>query len=1038
MSYIYSMTDTWTGGAVFTAVKMNVTDTSSDPTSLLMDLQIGGATKFNVGKGGNLTLGNGPVFNANYGGAGRLGLTVDAGGIYTFLSTGTILPLGNILQWDSGSGSDVYIGRAAAATLQLGNSDAATATAQTFQVQSVAGGAGHTDVAGADWTIKGSASTGAGTGGAIIFQTTMAGASGASQNSYNVGLRINQDWSIAGFGSNWSITRFGTFTGNGVSLGANSTITINSNSVLTAPASAAWQLGAADAASPVAQTIQVQSATGSNTSAVNWTMQGSLSTGTGTAGTQILSQSFSGVTASGVSVTCSNGSPCTVTLNAHGFAPGQPFQFGGSAAPGGLALNTTYYVLSTSLALNTFTFATTLANWQAGTQANSSSTGTSVTLTTQASVQNPASTLATWGPSGLTGSQATSMLNLAQTWNTSGNPIALVVNATNIASGATSKLIDLQTGGSTQFNVSKTGAATAQADAVIHGVTVGQGLGSVSSNTAVGSAALSTNTTGAANTAVGLNALVTNTVGVRNVAIGANALQALTTGNDNVAVGGHGTAASAALGSITTGVNNTAVGSLSLAAAVSTVGNTAVGYSSLNAANTGDYNVAVGLNAIKTNTVGTRNVGIGANALQALTTGNDNVAIGGHGTATSAALGSVTTGVNNTAVGSLALSKVVSTVGNTAVGYSALTTATTGDYNVAIGLNALVSGTVGTRNIAIGANALVALTTGTDNVAIGGHGTAASAAGAALTTGVNNTAVGSQSLKAAVSTIGNTAIGFSALNATNTGDFNTAVGLNTAKTQTVGLRNTAIGANALQALTTGTDCTAVGGHGTGTSAPLGSATTAVQCTAVGVLALAGLTTGSGCTSIGYNAGVACTSGTNNTYVGLSAGSTHATGSNSTYLGNGALATATSTSNEVCIGNASVTAIKAQVTTITGYSDMRDKTDVEEVTAGLAFIAKLKPKTFRWDQRFNYSDHQPDGTFKEQQRHIGFLAQEVKEAADAVGLGDVGIYDDADDGSGGLGYPRMAIATGYMIPALVKAVQELAAKNAELEARLKSR
>jgi hypothetical protein len=57
---IFDLTDTWNNVATtFTAVKMNVTDTASAAGSLLMDLQVGGATKANITKGGLLTLADG-------------------------------------------------------------------------------------------------------------------------------------------------------------------------------------------------------------------------------------------------------------------------------------------------------------------------------------------------------------------------------------------------------------------------------------------------------------------------------------------------------------------------------------------------------------------------------------------------------------------------------------------------------------------------------------------------------------------------------------------------------------------------------------------------------------------------------------------------------------------------------------------------------------------------------------------------------------------------------------------------------------------
>ena len=60
-------------------------------------------------------------------------------------------------------------------------------------------------------------------------------------------------------------------------------------------------------------------------------------------------------------------------------------------------------------------------------------------------------------PLGLTGSSALESLNITQTWNTTGNPTAIKLNVTNTASGASSNLMDLQTGGVSKFNVSKAG-----------------------------------------------------------------------------------------------------------------------------------------------------------------------------------------------------------------------------------------------------------------------------------------------------------------------------------------------------------------------------------------------------------------------------------------------------------------------------------------------------------------------------------------------------------------------------------------------------
>jgi hypothetical protein len=57
----------------------------------------------------------------------------------------------------------------------------------------------------------------------------------------------------------------------------------------------------------------------------------------------------------------------------------------------------------------------------------------------------------------LTGANAQSLLDLAGTWNTTGNPIAIKLNITNTASGSTSNLMDLQIASSSKFLVAKTG-----------------------------------------------------------------------------------------------------------------------------------------------------------------------------------------------------------------------------------------------------------------------------------------------------------------------------------------------------------------------------------------------------------------------------------------------------------------------------------------------------------------------------------------------------------------------------------------------------
>ena len=107
--------------------------------------------------------------------------------------------------------------------------------------------------------------------------------------------------------------------------------------------------------------------------------------------------------------------------------------------------------------------------------------------------------------------------------------------------------------------IAVTGALSATADATLHGLTVGMGGGSVSSNTANGFNALNSNTTGNYSTANGFNALTSNTTGYCNTANGFNALNSNTTGTYNTANG------VSALNSNTTGSGNTAIAPLNSA-----------------------------------------------------------------------------------------------------------------------------------------------------------------------------------------------------------------------------------------------------------------------------------------------------------------------------------------------------------------------------------------------------------------------------------------------------------------------------------------
>ena len=144
-------------------------------------------------------------------------------------------------------------------------------------------------------------------------------------------------------------------------------------------------------------------------------------------------------------------------------------------------------------------------------------------------------------------------------------------------------------------------------------------------NTAEGTSALFSNTSGTDNTAIGFQALLSNTTGGGNMAIGSQALSSNTTGNNNTADGYE------SLFSNTTGGLNTASGYQALFFNTGGFDNAAFGDEALFFNTTGGQNTAIGEAALFSNTTGSNNIAIGINAGFSLDTGDNNIVIGNFG-----------------------------------------------------------------------------------------------------------------------------------------------------------------------------------------------------------------------------------------------------------------------------------------------------------------------------------------------------------------------------------------------------------------------
>jgi len=120
--------------------------------------------------------------------------------------------------------------------------------------------------------------------------------------------------------------------------------------------------------------------------------------------------------------------------------------------------------------------------------------------------------------------------------------------------------------------------------------------------------------------------------------------------------------------------------------------------------------------------------------------------------------------------------------------------------------------------------------------------------------------------------------------------------------------------------------------------------------------------------------------------------------NVTLLGMGVADAQCTSNDQILLGNTAITQIRAQITGITAYSDARMKFNVKDDVKGLDFIMKLKPVTYNEDPTVLHKIWgTPDSLLKnidhsqiKQQRFIGFLAQDVEQAAKESGFDFPGI------------------------------------------------
>ena len=510
---------------------------------------------------------------------------------------------------------------------------------------------------------------------------------------------------------------------------------------------------------------------------------------------------------------------------------------------------------------------------------------------------------------------------------------------------------------------------------ICYGLNVG---GGGIANTSIGCCAANAMTTGFNNVAIGPAAMKLANGICRNIAIGVNAAEDLASGgDDNVAIGSN------AMSNGTTITDSVAIG------------NCAMG----SGATTGDCNVSIGFETMMNAVGACNNTAIGSQSMRAIVSGEFNTAQGFK------SLCSIVGGDRNTAIGAVAGQSITSGCDNTAIGFRALCGAVTGCNNVAMGRQAMKAVVTGSDNVGIGQDAMTTNTAGCCNVAIGQEAMCGN------TEGSYNVSIGQQSMRYALSGDHNMALGQYALYDNWGGDYNTAVGTAAMQCNTTGSNNAALGYRAMFNNTTGNDNFAVG------ECALQSNVNGIGNTAVGHNAFGCNVTGNYTVALGDNAGslyadgcTALSASSDSIYIGRDTRGKNSSDSNSIVIGYNACSCG---QNTIKMGNGSITAACIQVAWTT-VSDERDKTCIEDLNKGLEFIGDLKPKSFEY--REDRSTTKGTGV-----KRYGFLAQDVLAAE---GEDNVIVSENNED--------QLGLNSDYLVPILVKAVQELEARVAELE------
>ncbi len=415
--------------------------------------------------------------------------------------------------------------------------------------------------------------------------------------------------------------------------------------------------------------------------------------------------------------------------------------------------------------------------------------------------------------------------------------------------------------------------------------------------------------------------------------------------------------------------------------------------------------------------------------------GTENIAIGSLALGGTASPNSMSGNGKNTAIGKSAAGALTSGDYNTAVGYSSSEGMISGSENTSVGLESLKLNQSGNKNVAVGSNALFDNVLGSENVALGYKSSENSLSS-------YNVVIGSQAntKDALASTLGavgeNIAIGYQA--GAQTGSGNATGYINDANSYK---RNITIGTESGKFLGGYSSQNVFLGYRSGPQ--VAASDQSDDNVGIGTNALFRLTAGDNNVCIGDEAGTYITAGGYNVCIGPDSGFTNTNdltgnsntaigwysylspgGDDNTVIGKGAggasspfdMLSGGPHSDRIILGDNTVTNAYINVAwTVT--SDVRDKTNIENVNLGLDFLSSFSPIKFNYtEDREQNVAHGPV--------HYGYSAQDVLAAE-----GDDPVIVDTEQAE------KLKMKETQLIPILHNAILELKGENNALRARL---